>query len=414
MVVVEGQDCHFDFLSRLSAGDQNERSIPHYDNLRDKKLHICFFCNALSYQSGWGTYSESIICGMLNHGIKCTVLASNAAQLMPSRDGLRQFACLQSFPNDRQKPFRILRDHFAIKSLIADCDIVHCLVEPLSPLAATFASRARPFIFHAVGTHAVAPLSRALYGPLWRWAYSRASHVPCISAYTQKRILEVLPLRDTSVVPLGVDVSRFDYRVASFVPFVDRADERPILLGVGAVKPRKGYHIAIQAVAKIKERFPNVVYRIVGEIQFQSYHRRLKELVDRLGLVENVEFLGKVSEEELLRQYTESDLLMLTLVNEGKSFDGFGLVYLEANACGKPVVGSLDCGAETAVANNVSGFLVPQGDADAAANAAIRLLENRGLYDQMSASARAWAASMTWDRSVKSLIGIYDQILERK
>jgi glycosyltransferase involved in cell wall biosynthesis len=377
-------------------------------------LHICFFSDSLSRASGWGTYSESIVRGVLERGIECTVLATETAQLLPPQGGLRQFPVLKSLENDRSKPIRIFRDHFHVRSLVADCDLVHCLVEPLSPLAATFAHQTRPFIFQAVGTYAVAPLDHPLYGPMWRWAYARASQVPCISAYTQKRVLEKLPLQKTSVVPLGVDQSHFARYQKPARSTADCDQPWPVLLGVGSVKPRKGYHAAIQAVATIKARFPHTVYRIVGQIPWQSYRQQLEALIDHLGLQENVKLLGQVDGPELLRQYAECDVFMLLLTNQDNAFDGFGLVYLEANACGKPVIGSFDSGAETAVADNVSGFLVPQNDPKAAAKAVLRLLENRDLYDKMSATAREWAASMTWDRTVDSLIAIYEQVLDHK
>ena len=372
-------------------------------------LHVCFFSQDLSYGSGWGTYSASIVNGMLDRGMRCTVLAAEGACPMPPRGGLRQAAVLRSFANDRYKPLRMLRDYVRVRTWVAGCDLVHCLAEPVAPLAAMFARRARPLILQAVGTYAVAPLDHPLYGSLWRWAYARASHVPCISAYTQKRLLAKLPLRRTSVVPLGVDVSRFDGCFQSTRPPADEDDPWPVLLGVGAVKPRKGYHVAIQAVARIRERYPRVVYRIVGEAQRSSYRRELEALIGTLGLERHVELLGHVDEGQLLDHYARCDLLMLPLTNEEHAFDGFGLVYLEANACGKPVIGSLESGAETAICDGVSGLLVLQNDPGAAADAALCLLEDRDLYNRMATSARRWAEAMSWDRTVASLREIYER-----
>ena len=77
------------------------------------------------------------------------------------------------------------------------------------------------------------------------------------------------------------------------------------------------------------------------------------------------------------------------------------------------MIGSLDWGAETAVANGLTGILVPQNDHQAVANAVLKLLEDRDLFRKMSAAARNWAAStsMSWDRTIESLMAIYEQIL---
>ncbi len=79
--------------------------------------------------------------------------------------------------------------------------------------------------------------------------------------------------------------------------------------------------------------------------------------------------LGPVDEDVLLKKYRECTLFVLTPVNQGFFFEGFGLVFLEANACGKPVVASRGCGAEEPVIHNYNGLLVPQSDAEATAEA---------------------------------------------
>jgi len=69
--------------------------------------------------------------------------------------------------------------------------------------------------------------------------------------------------------------------------------------------------------------------------------------------------LENVSNQELIKLYYQSDLFLLTPIYvEGSKFEGFGLVYLEANACGKPVIGTYGCGAEDAIKDNYSGFLL--------------------------------------------------------
>lgn len=371
-------------------------------------MHVCYLTARLSSQDGWGTYSLEIIKKMLSRGNVCTVLVPADQPILPARSGLRQFPILTSFGNDPWKPARVMRDYLVAAKYARDCDLVHCLAEPLGAVGALISGRKRPFVMSAVGTHAIRPLNFAIYGTLLRFAYRRAQHIVCISDYTCDRLRERTGLNKMSVVPLGVDIRRFRPS-----PLLDVSSRRPILLSVGAVKPRKGYHVTIQAFAEIIREFPKAQYLIIGDVEYVGYMQVLRRLVEENGLQQHVRFLGKVSESVLLRHYQECDLLVLTPINEHDHFEGFGLVYLEANACGKPVVGSLDCGAETAVMDNVTGFLVPQNDPQAVTNAVLKLLKDRALYNRMSAAAREWTVSMSWDCTVERLISIYEQILEQ-
>ena len=115
-------------------------------------------------------------------------------------------------------------------------------------------------------------------------------------------------------------------------------------------------------------------YLIIGK---GKEEKRLKTLVKRLDLENHVSFLGFVSEEELVMFYNASDVFILVSREIPGDFEGFGLVYLEANACGKPVIGAKTGGIEDAIKHGETGLLVRDVKMDNVAEAILKLLINK-------------------------------------
>ena len=128
---------------------------------------------------------------------------------------------------------------------------------------------------------------------------------------------------------------------------------------MGALKPRKGYEVSIPAIAGVKKRYKDIKYYIVGGSPPKLY----LDLVKKYNLEKNVEFSENLPDDELIKIYYQADIFLLTPVTfNDNDFEGFGLVYLEAGACEKPVIGTYDCGAEDAIIDNITGLLIPQKD----------------------------------------------------
>ena len=96
-------------------------------------------------------------------------------------------------------------------------------------------------------------------------------------------------------------------------------------------------------------------------IHDDDFHEQLLATARKAGVADSVHFLGQVPDEQLIALYRGCALFVLTPLTLGTQFEGFGLIYLEANSCGKPVVGSYGCGAEEAIVDGETGLLVPQG-----------------------------------------------------
>jgi len=121
-----------------------------------------------------------------------------------------------------------------------------------------------------------------------------------------------------------------------------------------------------------------------------------------------VHILGRVPDETLIGYYHTADVFALPSINIGGRFEGFGLVYLEAGAAGLPVIGTLGCGAEEAIVDGETGFLVPQYDVEALAGAIIRLLTDADLRARMGAAGRARAAAFSWTNVAAQVRAVYE------
>jgi phosphatidylinositol alpha-1,6-mannosyltransferase len=194
----------------------------------------------------------------------------------------------------------------------------------------------------------------------------------------------------TTVVPPGVDVERFR-------PLSDaeRADARRdftlpvdgrVLLGVSRLVPRKGFDTAIRAVAQLAPTHPDLVLAIGGGGRDEQ---RLKRLADDLAAP--VRFLGRVPNDDLPRLYGCADIFTMLCRNRwgGLEQEGFGIVFVEAAACGVPQVAGDSGGAADAVADGETGLVVRRpDDVGEAVTALRRMLDDDAERERMGRAAR--------------------------
>jgi len=214
------------------------------------------------------------------------------------------------------------------------------------------------------------------------------------------------------IVPPGVDLSMFQP--------IDRAEARRkigygagrLLLFVGRLERLKGVEIALRALALLRDRnHDDVRLLILGEDSKdgdESEKERLKAIAASVGVRDRVDFLGSVAHHELPYFYSAADVLVMPSYSES-----FGLVGLEAQACGRPVVASDVTGLRSVVRDEVSGFLVPNHDPAAYAERIGRLLGNPELAQQMGRRGRLLAQRFSWARTADRLQGLFDGVVER-
>jgi glycosyltransferase involved in cell wall biosynthesis len=208
----------------------------------------------------------------------------------------------------------------------------------------------------------------------------RAALVLTLSRYARGRITEVYGLEPerVAVVPPALDIARWR---AALEAHADRRRSAPTVLCVARMYPRKNIASLVRATAVLRSRVPDVQVRIVGD---GPERRRLERLVRRLNLRAQVRLEGQLGFGQLARAYAGCDIFCLPSLQEG-----FGLVFLEAMAAGKPVVCCSGTAVEELVEDGANGVLVPQRDDARLADALARLLEDEKARTRMGTANRA-------------------------
>lgn len=199
----------------------------------------------------------------------------------------------------------------------------------------------------------------------------------------------------------GTDPDRFRPVDGSNVRASLDIKNHPTLLTVGRLVPRKGIDTVLRALPRLRTIVPDVVYVIAGD---GPDRRRLEKLARRLGVRENTRFAGRVPHDRLVEYYSACDVFVLTARTLPPSVEGFGIVFLEANACEKPVIGSRSGGIPDAVEEGETGYLIDPGEVDQLVEKAAYLLKHPEQARQMGIRGRERVlTSYTWEKVAERL-----------
>lgn len=178
------------------------------------------------------------------------------------------------------------------------------------------------------------------------------------------------------------------------------------ILSVSNLIALKGLDDNLRALAEVEKSFTDYTYDIIGQ---GSERERLEKLAEELGLQAKVNFLGAKSADEVKEHMDKCDVFSLPSWNEA-----FGVVYLEAMACGKPVIGCEGQGIADVVAHGETGFLVPPREVGSLADTLLLLLENPDLRAKVGKQARGLVEdSYTWEKNARRTARVYEEALRR-
>ncbi|WP_049891045.1 glycosyltransferase family 4 protein [Methanohalobium evestigatum] len=172
-----------------------------------------------------------------------------------------------------------------------------------------------------------------------------------------------------------------------------------ILLTVSRLHPRKGHRLVMDAISKMD----NVHYLIIGKGYEEDL---LKQYASSLNINDKVDFLGYVNDDDLPNYYQTCDIFIMTGQPSEKDVEGFGIAYLEANAAGKPVIGTDIYGVASAVKDNETGLLV-EPTVKSIKNGIEILMNNNIKREYISKNSIYWAKKHDWSQIIK----IIDDIL---
>ncbi|HEV1992042.1 MAG TPA: glycosyltransferase, partial [Candidatus Dormibacteraeota bacterium] len=214
------------------------------------------------------------------------------------------------------------------------------------------------------------------------------------------------------VVPPGVDLGTFHPMDRAAAGREIGYGSGRLLLFVGRLERLKGVEIAIRALALLRDRqHDDVRLLILGEDSREgdeSEKDRLKAIATEAGVRDRVDFVGSVAHHELPFFYAAADVCVMPSYSES-----FGLVALEAQACGCPVVASGVSGLRSVVRDEVSGYLIDAHDPAAYAERIGRLLEDREIAQQMGRRGSLLAQRFSWTRTADRLDELFADVVEK-
>jgi D-inositol-3-phosphate glycosyltransferase len=234
----------------------------------------------------------------------------------------------------------------------------------------------------------------------------------------QLQFLYQVPPEKISIVPPGVDIGRF-YPIPE-----DEAKDAigegkcpRLLLFVGRIEPLKGIDTLIRALAMVRQSgaMDHECYSlaIIGgepdapheELSVEMV--RLQALCRELGLEDLVVFLGKRSQETLPYYYSAAEIVIMP-----SHYESFGMVALEAMACGTPVVASQVGGLAFLVQDGITGYVVPGGDPETLAKTLEKLMKDPELRGRLGQQAAEYAKFYSWDKIAARIKNVYEEMLE--
>jgi phosphatidylinositol alpha-1,6-mannosyltransferase len=290
-------------------------------------------------------------------------------------------------------------------------DVLHCgkcLPEGLIALALKV-RRGIPYYCYAHGEElTLAATSREL-----RWLTGRvlasADRIIANSTFTRATLEKDwrVPARKVVVMHPGADVDTF--RPAPFDAAVRERlgwTGKRVVLTVGALQQRKGQDMMIRALPRIRRDCPDVLYAIAGEGWERS---RLEQLVDDVGVRDAVQFRGTPGDEELLACYQQCDLFALPNRRIGWDVEGFGMVLVEAQACGRAVLAGRSGGTVDTLIPGVTGELVDASSAEVLAEAVMKMLNAPDRLQDMGRRAREWVVSQfAWNELTQQACRVFE------
>jgi D-inositol-3-phosphate glycosyltransferase len=220
-----------------------------------------------------------------------------------------------------------------------------------------------------------------------------------------------------SVIPAGVDTQRFrPISVEAAKQQIGLPQDRKLILFVGRIEPLKGLETLFRAIAILAKETPcfcdNIVVSVIGgegentEATRSAEEERLRNLREELDLNELVTFVGSKDQDTLPYYYSAA-----YVVTVPSYYESFGMVAVEAMACGVPVIASKAGGLMYTIQDGLTGLLFPANSPSALAEKLCHLLDEPETRDAMGENARCWAQRFSWANIADQMVGLYGEVL---
>ncbi len=371
-------------------------------------MNLALFSSSLDTLCGYGNITYELCMAYHRRGIDFTLF-------LPPSEKVFAEKLAAPFKVDFSLPRYVVR--FNLWNLwphlrrinISRFDMVHSLLDfPHCIIAARSAAKyKKPFLMGSQGTYGVMPLTYQPDRYFLMDAFRLSKKIIVPSKYTKDQILEHAKEQfPIDIIHNGVNFERFQKQVDT-TSIRSTFPGKTILLTVGNFKERRGQDLVLCAMAMLKHR-SDLAYVMVGG---GSLRTKMEELAAELGITDRVHFAGQQSGDNLLSFFQACDVYIHTPRVFKLNFEGFGIVYLEASSCGKPIIATDAGGIRDAVVDGQTGIVVPDEDIPAIAAAIEKMADDPSLREKLGKQGHQYAREHDWAMIADSFLALYDTVL---
>jgi glycosyltransferase involved in cell wall biosynthesis len=368
--------------------------------------HVLLLVPDMNGKSGWSRAALDLAQELRARGHRVTALVAER-----SESGIEEHVLLHPPTKLLDNPLLCAWDAWKLQKAVRvlQPDVVHAIAEPYA-LPMGLLSRPGAALCATVhGSYAAIPFHRNAFA---RWCFARAlrrsDRIITVSNFTREYLMlhaassvnAGMLRKKICVVPNGIDLSRFPSALSA-----RKTEQRRHILSVGALKPRKGILQSIEACAILKQQGVEFHYDIIGSVsELPAYVATLRQAIANHGLDAHVTLHDAVSEEALQSAYAKADVFLMPSTHEGLHVEGFGIVFLEANAWGVPVIGPNTGGCPEAILNGKTGYIVDPDHPPMIAEALRNILKENRIEPS---ACRQWAEEHSMEHIAAMVEAVY-------
>jgi len=262
-----------------------------------------------------------------------------------------------------------------------------------------------PLFISAHGNELLYPKKYPGMSFFMHWCFLHADKIFAVSNFTKQLLIkDNVAEEKIRVIPNGTNPIRFRPEVKYDQIIKEKAlVDKKIIFSVSRLVKRKNFGIVIESMIEILKEIPNAVYVIGGKGPMKE---QWVKLAMDLRVADRVIFVGYIPDEDLPKFYAMSDVFVLPNIESTEEGDveGFGIAFLEANACGIPVIGGRSGGVEDAIVDGKTGFLINPYDKKEIQAAIINILKHPTLAQSLGEHGRRRVVEqLSWKKVIKKM-----------
>jgi len=303
--------------------------------------------------------------------------------------------------------------YFVLRQKIKQEKIEHVLVGHILPLgSATYLVSKTIKIKYTVFLHGM-DLSFAIINLRKKWLTGKilknADKIICVNSYVAEMTKQAFPDTESKIIIVNPGIENNakpnEQHLAKLKERYN-LENKIVLLSVGRLVKRKGFDTIIEAMPAVLKKMPNLIYIILGDGEEQKNYELQ---ITNYKLKNEVLIINNASDQERDLWYNVCDIFIMPSRNINGDFEGFGIVYLEANLAGKPVIAGRGGGVGDAVIDGLNGLLVDPEDINQITSAVIKLAEDQSLRQKLGEQGKMRViGDFNWPKQINKIYNLFN------